>query len=440
MSLSLFSCTDKNTLEKIKTNHKITVLTRNNAHCYYSYRDNPCGFEYDLAKSFSEYLGVELNVVTPAWAEMEGLLENGTGHFIAASISISESREKHLDFSDDYLTIQQKVILHTANHRINRVEDLNGLTIHVRRGTSYEARLKELNAQGMSILIRLYDDIPTEEFIRMVSEGEIDITVADSNIALLNRRYYPDIKIAFPLDEPQPVGWAVKKGEKILLQEINSFFDQIREDGTFAKIYEQYHADLDLFDYVDIKKYHIRLRTRLPKYLHVIRKAAGKHAFDWRLIAAMIYQESHFNPKAKSYTGVAGLMQLTNPTALEMGVTDRLDPEQSIMGGVGYLKKLFERYKKVDNPDRFLISLAGYNVGHGHILDAQKIAREKGLDPHKWASLEEILPLLRFPKYYRKAARGYCRGTEPVRYVKRIMMYYDILKKIEVSEERLFDE
>ncbi|MBW2143886.1 MAG: transglycosylase SLT domain-containing protein, partial [Deltaproteobacteria bacterium] len=195
------------------------------------------------------------------------------------------------------------------------------------------------------------------------------------------------------------------------------------------KIYEKYYANVEIFDYVDLKKFHIRLRTRLPKYKEMIQKAAQKHGFDWRLIAAVIYQESHFNPKARSHTGVRGLMQLTQNTAKEMGVTDRRDPAQSISGGVGYIEKLYKRYDEATNPDRLLIALASYNVGHGHILDAQKIAEEKGFNPNSWSSLQEILPLLRYPKYYKKTRYGYCRGTEPVRYVNRVLTYYDILKK-----------
>jgi len=423
------SCAKKSALEKIRETGVITVLTRNNANCYYTYRDNPCGFEYDLAKAFSDYLGVELKVATPAWVELPKILNNGGGDFIATSLSISQSREELLDFSDGYLNVQQKAILHTTNHRIRKIDDLKGKTIHVRRGTSYEERLNELQEQGLDITIRLYDDTPTEEFIRMIAEKEIEVTIADTNIALLNRRYYPDVKLAFPIEEPQPLGWCVRKGEKALLMEINKFFKKIKANGTFAKIYEKYYANIEIFDYVDLKKFHIRLKTRLPKYAEIIKNAAGKYSFDWRLIAAVIYQESHFNPKAKSHTGVEGLMQLTQNTAIEMGVEDRRDPEQSIMGGVKYIKKLYERFDEARNPDRLLIALASYNVGRGHILDAQKIAKDREFDPNSWSALEQILPLLRYPKYYKKTRYGYCRGTEPVRYINRILTYYDILKK-----------
>jgi len=434
LSLSiLFSCAKKSGLEEIKESGEITVITRNNAHCYYTYRGKSMGFEYDLAKAFSDYLGVSLNVVTCPWEKLFDVLNGGGGDFIAASLTITPSREKLINFSDEYLAIQQQAVIHTSNYNTRKIEDLKGKTIHVRRGTSYEERLNELKNEGLDITIQVHEDTPTEELIRMVAEKEIEVIIADSNVAFLNRRYYPDVKIAFPIEEQQSLAWAVKKGEAGLQRAINEFFKKIKDDGTFAKIYKKYYSNVEIFDYVDLKKYHRRLKTRLPKYKETIKMVAEKYGFDWRLIAATIYQESHFNPRAKSFTGVRGMMQLTLDTAKDMGIENRLDPKQSITGGVKYLKRLYERYDVVKDPDRVLITLASYNVGHGHIVDAQKIAKEKNLDPHSWNSLQEVLPLLRYRKYYKKTKNGYCRGTEPVRYVNRIMNYYEILKREAIS-------
>jgi membrane-bound lytic murein transglycosylase F len=434
LSLSiLFSCTKKGDLEEIKKSGEITVITRNNAHCYYTYRDKPMGFEYDLAKAFSDYLGVSLNVITSHWEKLFDVVNGGGGDFIAASLTITPSREKIINFSDEYLAIQQQVVIHTSNYTIKKPEDLRGKTIHVRRGTSYEERLYELVDEGLDIIIRLHEDTPTEELIRMVAEKEIEVTIADSNIALLNRRYYPDVKIAFPIEEQQSLAWAVKKKRKGLQKAINKFLKKIKKDGTFAKLYKKYYSNVEIFDYVDLKKFHRRLETRLPKYKKMIKRAAEKHGFDWRLIAAIVYQESHFSPRARSFTGVRGMMQLTLDTAKEVGIENRLDPKQSIVGGVKYLKSLYNRYDVGKDPDRMLITLASYNVGHGHIVDAQEIAKEKNLDPNSWDSLQQILPLLRYRKYYKNTKNGYCRGTEPVRYVNRIMTYYEILKREAIS-------
>ena len=428
--LAVFSaCADKSALERIEETGVVTVLTRNNGHCYYSYRDAPMGFEYDLARAFAEYLGVQLNVVTPRWEDLIESLSNGKGDFIAASMTITPSREKLVDFSNSYFDIQQYVILHKNNYRIKTIQDLKTKRIDVRQGTSYEERLRELNEQGFAINITLHDDTPTEDLIRMVAEKEIDITIADSNVALLNRRYYPDVRMAFPIDELQALGWAVKKGEKELLAKINQFFAKMEKGRRLAGIYRKYYSAVDIFDYLDLKKYHHRIKTRLPQYEAIIKKAAKAHGFDWRFIAAVIYQESHFDPRAQSNTGVRGIMQLTQATAKEMGIQNRIDPVKSISGGVKYLKKLYDRHGGIRGFDRLLFTLASYNVGHGHVLDAQKIAVEKGLDPNRWSALEQTLPLLSHPKFYKTSNYGYCRGIEPVRYVNRVLTYYDILKR-----------
>lgn len=421
---------DVSRLEQIWNAGKIAFVTDNNAHCYYVYKDEPVGFEYDLAKAFAEYLVVDLQVVTPGWDDMVSYLNSGRAEFIAASFTRTEEREETLDFSDEYLAVRQFIIVHQSNTTIKTLADLNGKTVHVRRGTSYQQQLQALKLQGLDVNLALYKNVPTEELIRRVAEKEIELTVADTNVALLNRRYYPDIRMAFPISPAQSLAWAVRKGDTGLVKEINKFLAIIIADGTFQKIYDKYYANVDIFDYVDLKKFHARIDTRLPKYEETIRQESRKYGLDWQLIAAVIYQESHFDPSARSHTGVRGLMQLTRDTAKEMGITNRLDPQQSIRGGVRYLNLLYHRFDDIDDDlARMLFTLASYNVGYGHVRDAQKIAGKLGHDPETWDSLSQTLPLLRYPKYYRRTRHGYARGTEPVRYVDRIIIYYDVLRQ-----------
>ncbi len=420
----------KDTMQRIIETGKVVVITDNNANTYYNYRGEPMGFEYDLATAFADYLGVKLEVITPGWDRMFKALNDGNGDFIAAGLTVTEPRKNIVDFSDDYFIVQQQVVVHKDNRSMNKIQDLGGATIHIRSGTSYQERLQELKIDGIEINIASHPNVPTEELIRQVALKEIDITIADSNIAHLNRRYYPDIRIAFPLEEQQSLAWAVRKGDKNLVKRINEFFNKMRQNGTFGKIYQRYYSNVEIFDYVDLKKLHKRLKTRLPKYKRIIKKEAEKHNFDWRMIAAVVYQESHFNPRAISYTGVKGLMQVTQRTAEEMGITNRLDPAQSIEAGVKYLANMYGRFEIIDDQrERFLFALASYNIGYGHIQDAQSIASGKGLNPKKWASMKICLPLLRSRKYYQDTKYGYARGTEPVRYVRRVMTYYDVLKR-----------
>lgn len=419
----------EDTLKRIRDTKRLIVVTDNNANTYYNYRGRPMGFEYELAEMFADRLGVELKVITPGWDEMFKALISGRGDLVAAGLTITEERREVVDFSDDYLEVQQQVVVHKNNRSIQEARDLEGKKIHVRARTSYHQRLLELKEDGLDFEIVLHRNTPTEELIRDVAEEKIEVTIADSNIALLNRRYYPDIRVAFPIAEPQYLGWAVRKGDERFLEAVNGFFDAIRENGGFGRVYEKYYSNVHIFDYLDLKKFHRVAETHLPDYEPVIKREAGKHGFDWRMIAAVVYQESHFNPRARSFTGVRGLMQVTQRTAREMGISDRSDPEQSVQAGVQYLSKLYGRFREIENPrTRLLFALASYNVGYGHVRDAQAIARKKGWDPRSWSAMEKALPLLRLQRYYRETKYGYARGTEPVRYVERILTYFDILK------------
>ncbi|HSO20827.1 MAG TPA: membrane-bound lytic murein transglycosylase MltF [Desulfosarcina sp.] len=421
-------CGRDSSVEGIRRSGRLVLITDNNAHCYYTYRGRAMGFEYDLARAFADRLGVDLEVLTPGWDDLLTSLENRRGDLVAASLTMTSSRRALVDFSDPYLSIRQHIVFHRDNTAVRSLEDLAGRTIHVRRGSSYHERLLQLQQAGLAIDVVLHANVPTEELIRQVAEEEIAYTVADSNVARLNRRYYPQIKIGFAIAEEESLGWAVRRGNDALRAEINRFWEGIKGDGTFDKIYQKYYTGVKQFDYVDLIKYHEALSSRLPAYEDLIRREARRHGFDWRLIAATIYQESHFNPRARSHTGVRGLMQLTLDTAAEMGIDDRLDPEASIQGGVKYLADIYARFDDIEEPDRLLFTLASYNVGYGHVRDAQQIARELDLPPDKWSSLKKTLPLLRMRRYYSRTRHGYARGTEPVRFVTRVQTYYDILR------------
>lgn len=425
-------------LEKIIKRGKLIVLTDNNANSYYLYREAPMGFEYELAKAFADYLGVGIEVRTPGWNKLFKSLLAGKGDLIAAGIAITPEREALCAFSDSYMPVQQQVILNKSNNIIKTIDGLAGYTIHVRQGTAYEKRLKTLQSQGLRLTILSHMDITTEELIQLVAARQIPVTIANSNIALLNRRYYPDIKIAFPIGDEQHLAWAVRKKDINLLNEINRFLKTAGKNGTLKKIYNRYYASVNDFDYVDLKKFHRRLKTRLPEFRDIIEQEADKYGFDWRLIAAVIYQESHFNPFATSHTGVKGIMQLTELTADELGVDDRFDAAESIRGGVRYLAKMRGRFGYIKDPlTRLQFMLASYNIGYGHVLDAQKLAREMGLDENAWQDMKTVLPLLRNKKYYAATDYGYARGNEAVRYVQRVMLYYDILKNRALELKRI---
>jgi len=426
---------DHITLKEILKSGQLTVITRNNSHCYYLYRDEPMGFEYELAKSFADYLGVKLKLkIAQTWEDMIPLLIKGQGALIAASITVTPQRKKLLAFSDAYMRIQQYLITHQEYSNVDRIEELSGRKIYVRRGSPYQERLQELIREGYKIKLKLIDNISTEELIRRVAQGQIDFTVANNNVFLINHRYYPRAVLTVPINKKQYLAWAVDPRSTALLAKINNFFRSLRASGQFAEIYNRYYDNVKQFDFVDLRTYHRRLESHLPKYETLIKVSARKHSFDWRLIAAQIYQESHFDVEAESHAGAYGLMQLTRSTAKSLGVNDLYDPWQNIPAGVKHLKWLYDRFPLAQPEDRLYLSLAAYNIGIGHVRDARRLALKMRLDPNKWSSLKKTLPLLKSRRYYKQSQYGFCQGNEPVGYVDQIMIYYDILKRRAVEK------
>jgi len=418
------------TLHKIFKTGELTVITQNTAHCYYFYRDEPMGFEYDLTKAYAEYLGVRLNIkIADKWESMVPHLMDGSGALIAAGIKKSAVKEKKVSFSDSYMEIRQHIITHRKNRKVKNQADLAGRTIHVANTNAYYESLEKLRDTGIDLTIKVHDDTPAEELIQKVSEGKIEITVADNIVAIPNRRHYPGAVMKSQIGHTQQLGWAVNPKSRQLLASINSFFKIMKKNRKFVEIYNSYYGDTEDFDYIDLSVFHRRIKNRLSRYSPFIKEAAKKNKFDWRLIAAQIYQESHLNPWARSRAGAIGLMQLLPTTARSLGVKDIYNPVENINGGVKHLKNLFDQFDSASGEDRMLISLAAYNIGQGHISDARNLAIKMKLNPDLWASLEKTLPLLRYKKYYKNSKYGYCRGTEPIQYIKQIMTYYDILKR-----------
>ena len=421
--------TPRDELEAIKDRGTLRVLIRNNATCYFEGPQGFAGFEYDLVKSFADHLGVKVRcVVTDSFNEMIPELLRGNADLIAAGFTVTENRMRRVAFGPPYMEVQQQVVGRRGGPSPSDIGDLIGQPLWVNAGTSYEERLKELKSQYPGLSWLPVSGYETEELLEMVWRGIIPLTIADSNIVAVNRRYYPQLRIHFAIQEGEQLAWAVHPQHNRLLNEVEHWFAQPSTSTLLQKLKQHYYGHLKVFDYVDLVKYHRRLRHRLPQYENYFKSAAKKHGLDWRLVAAQSYQESHWDPQAVSFTGVRGIMMLTQETAASLGVESRLDPRQSIEGGARYLALLHERIgDDVPEPDRTYMALAAYNVGWGHLEDARALAKRLDKDPDNWQDVSTILPLLRQKKYYRSLPHGYARGTEPVRYVNRIKTYYRIL-------------
>jgi membrane-bound lytic murein transglycosylase F len=419
-------------LEEIQASGKLVVITRNAPTTIYTNRDDSqAGPEYDLVEAFaaSRNLKVEYRLLSSI-KEIIAAVENGEGDLAAAGLTITEERRKKFIFGPPYQDVTQQVVCRRDNVQPESIEELIGLKLVVIADSSYVERLQVLREQYPQLEWSETTTEDTEQLLRQVWQREIDCTVADSNIVDINRRYFPELIAPVNLNESESLGWMMSGEREDLQAALEEWFEPFQLSGDLSTVQERYYGFVEVFDYVDTRKFIARIKTRYPKYRKFFEEAAAKYELPPLLLAAQAYQESHWRANARSPTGVRGIMMLTLETARAMGVKSRLDPKQSIFGGAKYLHRLLHtRFaEEVEEPDRTWLALAAYNVGRGHLHDAQILARNQGLNPHLWSDIKQVLPLLSDKRYYRDLKYGYARGTEPVRYVQRIRDYQLILK------------
>ena len=419
-------------ISHIKASGVLKVITRNAPTTYFIGRNvQPRGPEFDMAEAFASYLGVELKIIEKA--SIQGViaaLRNNEGHIAAAGLTQTKARAKEFMFGPNYQDITQQVVCRRDNVQPETIDELIGLNIMVSKGTAYSERLNELQEQYPALSWVESAELSTEQILYKVWQREVDCSVADSNIVDLNRRYFPELIAPFNLNRSEKLAWMLHKSSTGLGAEIQKWYAEYEETGRLDSMLDQYYGFFEVFDYVDTRTLIRRVEKRFPEYTQYFSDAAKKYDLPFHLLAAQGYQESHWLADAVSPTGVRGIMMLTKQTANEVGVNDRLDPKQSIFGGAHYLAKIrTHRFvEEVEEPDRTWLALAAYNIGRAHLHDAQSLARTLNLNPHKWADMKQVLPLLSDKRYYKDLRYGYARGTEPVRYVQRIREYQHIIE------------
>lgn len=414
-------------LEHIVRSGELLVVTPVGPSTYYEDGQGAAGFEYDLARMFAEHLGVRLKVVTPE--DPDGIIPmiaRREAHLAAAGLSVTPERLEQVRFGPAYHEATQQLIYRRGMKRPNDLDEVAGEVVS---GTRHAALLERLLADYPEVDWRPAPGLETGDLLARLWHKEVPFIVADSNEVKLNQRYYPELRIAFDLTEPQPIAWAFPKGrDDSLIRAAEEFFDRIEDNGQLEQLRERYYGHIHEFDYVGVRRFLRHIDQRLPKYADLFRGAAEEHGHDWRLLAAIGYQESLWDSKAISPTGVRGIMMLTNRTAAELGIEDRIDPANSIRGGAHYLRRILERLPAhIPEPDRTWLALAAYNVGYGHLEDARTITRRRGGDPDRWMDVKESLPLLTQKQWYKDTRYGYARGLEAVQYVQNIRSYYDVL-------------
>jgi membrane-bound lytic murein transglycosylase F len=434
----LWGCGDPQvSVEQLRRSGELVVLTRNAPTTWYRLRGRTLGPEHDLVRSFADYLGVEPRFqVVHSIAEILEAISSGRAHLAAAGLTRTRMRQQHYSFGPDYRWVEQQLVCRRGGPAPGSVVEMNGLNIRVIQDSSYVETLRRLQVGQPGLTWEETREQDTEELLEAVWRGALDCTVADSNIVSINRRYHPELVVALALTEPEPLAWVVSPRLPELLPWIRDWMIWARENGELEALEERYYGYIDDFDYVNVAVLNRRIDERLSALRPLFEQAGQEFGLPWTLLAAMGYQESHWNPKAKSPTGVRGLMMLTRPTAREMGVENRLDPRQSIMGGARYLRRLLDRMPaSIDDEDRVWLALAAYNLGPGHVRDARRLAPGLDKDPDSWADMKDVLPLLSRKRFYTGLKYGYARGHEALTYVQRVRDFQNILDTWLQSDE-----
>ena len=431
-------------LPEILDDGVLNVVTTYSSTSYFLYRGQPMGYEYELLKRFAEHIGVDYKLeVSNDFDAMQEMLMSGKIDLIAHGLTITGKRKELVQFSD-YLYLTHQVLVQkkpdnwrkmkwsaVQNSLIHDAIELIGDTVSVRANSSYLNRVENLmDEMGGKIYVdTLPGDLSTDKIIEMVSNGEIKYTFADNNIASINASYYPNLDIRVPVSFSQRMAWALRPNSEELLAELNSWIDSMKNGATYYVIYNKYFKNERSFRMRENSVFYSINHNRISEYDDLIQSYADTIGWDWRLMASMIYQESRFNPVSESWAGAKGLMQMMPQTAERYGVEDRTDPEDNLEGATKVLQVLWDRF--IDIPDsvqRIKFTMAAYNCGYSHVLDARTLAEEEGIDSYRWDEcVEESMLKLSYPENYNKPfiKYGYVRGIEPVSYVKQIFSRYE---------------
>ncbi|GEN28681.1 membrane-bound lytic murein transglycosylase F [Halovibrio variabilis] len=426
-------------LARISAKDFITVHTRNTPTTYYEGRHGPTGFEYELMHRFADYLGVSLNLDASHHPEsvLPAVRENGD---IGAAALPLLPGTPGIHYTRPIIQMQPLVVYRRGLNGIQAAGDLVGLELATLSEAGTGEALRDLQRQYPELSWKESHELEVAELLSRVEDGTLDAAVIFEHQFRLNRLFFPNVERGFTLGDPLSMAWALPSGRGLgLLEAANRFLRDLHESGTLDRLVSRYFGHDDYLEYVGTRTFLEHLDERLHRYTDLFKQSAKETGFDWQLLAAVGYQESHWDPEAVSPTGVRGLMMLTNPTASEMGISNRRDAAQSIDGGARYLRSIKDRLPdSITGDDRLYMAMASYNVGLGHLYDARKIAEMRGGDPDSWADVRVALPLLQQREWHSQTRHGYARGGEPVIYVRNIRRYYEMIQYVERSRQQFF--
>jgi membrane-bound lytic murein transglycosylase F len=399
----------------------------------------PTGLDHDLIERFAHEQKLPLMiVVADSASSLMRKVARGQAHMGAgglfpqeASAGPARSAAERVLWTRGYHDVEPVLIFNGDGFRPKRWEDLAGATVAYARKTGLDRELATVRGAHPEVKWREVDPPSAEALIAQVSDGTIDYAIVTSADAAAMRNVYLDYDVAFAAGPSRSLAWAVSPSQPALREALDQFFARLARDGTLARIGERYFRTPDI-ERIDAGIFRERIASTLPLYRAFFHDAQVATGVEWRLLAAVAYQESQWDPVATSETGVRGLMQLTEETARRLGVADRLDARASALGAARYLRLLKAGIPtRIAEPDRTWLALAAFNIGMGHLEDARVLAQRQKLNPDRWLDVKKVLPLLAEPDYYVQAKNGYARGGMPVAFVDRVRAYYDVLLRTE---------
>lgn len=425
--LLLNGCGNPTVLDAFAPGNELVVITRNGPTTYYLGANEPAGLEYELFKAFADSQDMTLRIkIASTIEEVFDTLARGEAHIAAAGLTQSSARDELFTSTLPYLKQNPVVVYKAGQFRPRTVEDLASLDIVIMQGSHHRTRLSMLSEMDPRITFRVLETAQSSAVLSEIETDEADVALLDSSEFSMQQRLYPRVAKAFQLKETLNTVWYLGLDERApkWRDKINAFLTKEGDEGRLADLEDRYFGSDADTSRIELFTFQRAVESTLPKWRPLIESIAKEFRLDWKLLAAIAYQESHWDPKAKSPTGVRGMMMLTRPTAKEVGVKDRLDAEQSLRGGARFLRNLLRRLPNdIEEPDRTWMALAAYNVGMAHLEEARRLTEGKGGDPHLWQDVRERLPDLQNPKIYPHLRHGFARGQEAVTYVDNIRHY-----------------
>jgi membrane-bound lytic murein transglycosylase F len=418
-------------IDQVKALGELRVVTRSGPLSYYVGPDGaPQGPEYALARRFADELGVKLRI-TPvkSYEAMYAALNSGRAHLAAAGLKVPVRPIEGIEFGPSYQRVREHLIYRRGSVRPASLADIGNGDLEIAAGSSHAKALSAVR-DSLPDLVWVEDSTTNSQaLLEGVADGTIDYTIADSTEFAFAHDAYPDLRIAFDFPGSQSLAWAASDRYPDFVRDMGTYFSSEYRSGHLASVLSRYYDRSEDAEFAEAPVFMRHFQDRLPLYQRWFEEAAEHTSQDWRLLAAIGYQESKWNPRAASSSGALGLMQLTLESASEVKVANPADARQSIFGGARYFRQIYEKIPShVPEPDRTWFALAAYNIGYGHLEDARVLTQRAGKDPDSWDDVREFLPLLAQEYWYTQVSNGYARGSEPVRYVDNIRNYVDLLE------------